>query len=254
MAFSDQPPLSTFGVDESLAFLLNNLLISMGALLAFFIPWHLTGRFFLAAMAGLAYALIPHNLLWSQHSRGGTLGRRSHGIRRIESGALSEDPAKQASLLHGVDGSLRLSDASESILIPAWAFAAFLVLAPRALTDKKLWSFGLLTAVFLLPQFLHFYAVSGHSWGAEGNKFSLSFLGHNLETNGLYYLNNRYFPVLITFFAFLGLFRGQGTLRWRLLIAAWFLLFGHFFSFSMREATGMVQMCGLHWSPSCPLP
>ena len=85
--------------------------------------------------------------------------------------------------------------------------------------------------LFLLPHFLHFYAVSGHSWGTQGSKFSLEFLAHNLDTNGIYYLNNKFFPLLITVLALIGLFCPQKGKKWRWLIFLWFLPFWGIFLF-----------------------
>ena len=57
-------PFQLLGTDEIFAFLLNNLLFVLGVLSAFFIPWYLTGSYFVGFSAALGYALIPHNLVW----------------------------------------------------------------------------------------------------------------------------------------------------------------------------------------------
>ncbi|MFO7600638.1 MAG: hypothetical protein R6X27_12640, partial [Candidatus Desulfacyla sp.] len=119
----------------------------------------------------------------------------------------------------------------ESVFVAPLAIVVLLIISPRTFADRRLWTFSLLTALFLLPQVLHVYAVSGHSWGAEGSTFSLTFLGHNLSTNGLYYLNDRHFPVVLTLFAAIGLFCFRGIVRWKLLLLMWFLLFWGIFLF-----------------------
>ena len=84
---------------------------------------------------------------------------------------------------------------------------------------------GVLPAFFLFPHILHIYTASGNAWGAEGDTFSLAFAGKNFATNGLYYLNNRHFPVLFTALAAVGLLPLGEAGRWRLMTAIWFLLF-----------------------------
>ena len=224
-------PFQLFGTDEFYAFLLNNLLFSIGVLLALFNPWHLTGRFFPAFLSGLAYVLIPHNLLWSNTAAAEPSAGVLTGLAVLSLVVYLKTRQDRhlyfMALMFPFACQMRL----ESILILPWALMVILFISPRTLVDRKLWSFGLLATLFFLAHFLHFYAVSGHSWGAEGSKFSLEFLGHNLETNGLYYLQDKSFPVLITAFALLGLFCSRGLLRWRWMILCWFLLFWGIFLF-----------------------
>jgi hypothetical protein len=73
--------------------------------------------------------------------------------------------------------------------------------------------------------------VSGHSWGAEGSKFSSSFFWNNFYTNSVYYLNNRCFPVLLTLLALTGLLYPQKSYRPRLLVFLWFIIFWGVFLF-----------------------
>ena len=84
---------------------------------------------------------------------------------------------------------------------------------------------GLLAMILLLPHFLHFIAVGGQSWGAEGAKFSVDYFWNNLAVNGPYYLNNGGFPVLLSALALIGLVFSRTDLKFRLLMAVWFFLF-----------------------------
>ncbi len=231
-------PFQLFGVNESYAFLLNNLLFSVGALLAFFILWHLTGRFFASAMAGLAYALIPHNLLWSNTAAAEPSAAVLAGFAVLSLVVYLKTRRNRHLFLMVLMFPFACQMRPESVLIFPWALAALLIISPKTLAGRKLWSFGLLTTLFLLPHFLHFYAVSGHSWGAEGNKFSLAFVGHNLETNGLYYLKNKSFPVVITVLALLGVICYRGLFTWRLLLLFWFLPFWALFLFFYAGSYG----------------
>jgi len=54
-----------FGTDKTYAFYLNNLLFAGGLLIVFFITWIVARGWFAGLIAALVYALIPHNLIWS---------------------------------------------------------------------------------------------------------------------------------------------------------------------------------------------
>jgi hypothetical protein len=99
------------------------------------------------------------------------------------------------------------------------------------LLRKEIWTAGLMTLIFLIPHFLHLYATSGESWGAQGAKFSVDFFWKNLAVNGPYYLDNALFPALFAAMALIGLVFSRYDLKWRLMIFLWFLLFWSLFLF-----------------------
>ena len=220
-----------FGTNELYAFLLNNLFFAIGALVAFFITWHLTESYFTSYLAGLAFSLIPHNLIWSNTAAAEPSAALFAGLTVLPLIVFLKTRQGRylffASLMIPFACQMR----PESLFVVPLALAVLLVISPGTFADRKLWTFTLLTTLFLLPHVLHFYAVSGHSWGAQGSKFSLEFLGNNLSTNGMYYLNNRHFPILLTILAALGLFCSRNLIKWRLLLLCWFLLFWGIFIF-----------------------
>ena len=220
-----------FGVNETYAFALNNLLLALGVLVVFFITWNITGSYLRSYAAGLAFCLIPHNLIWSNTAAAEPSAAFFAGVTVLAVIIY----LKQGETRHLFFLSLIIPFACqmrpESILIIPWTILAILCISPKTFLDRRLWSFGLVALVFLVPQVVHFYAVSGHSWGAQGSKFSLEFIENNLDANGLYYLNNQYFPILITVFAAMGLFFSGKFLRWRLLLLFWFLPFWGIFLF-----------------------
>ena len=213
------------GTNEFYAFLLNNLFFAIGALVAFFITWHLTGSCFTSYVAGLAFTLIPHNLIWSNTAAAEPSAALFTGLIFLSLIVFLKTREDRhlffASLMIPFVCQMR----PESLFVIPLAIVILLIISPGTLVKKKIWTFSLLTTLFLLPHILHFYAVSGHSWGAEGSKFSLEFLKNNLYTNGIYYLNDKHFPVIITVLAALGLFCSRKLFKWRLLILCWFILF-----------------------------
>ncbi|MBW1773294.1 MAG: glycosyltransferase family 39 protein [Deltaproteobacteria bacterium] len=219
------------GTNEFYAFLLNNLFFALGALVAFFISWHLTGSYFTSYVAGLAFTLIPHNLIWSNTVAAEPSAVLFTGLIFLSLIVFLKTREDRhlffASLMIPFACQMR----PESLFVVPLAIVILLIISPGTLVRRKIWTFSLLTTLFLLPHILHFYAVSGHSWGAEGSKFSLEFLRNNLYANGIYYLNDRHFPVIITVLAALGLFCSRKLFKWRLLIICWFILFWGIFLF-----------------------
>ncbi len=219
------------GVDEAYAFLFNNLFFSMGVLIAFFITWHLTESFLASFLAGFAYMVIPHNLIWCNTVAAEPSAAVFVGLCVLSLVIYLKSGRKRHLYVMVTLIPMACQMRPESMLILGWILLVFLWVAPRLFFNRKLWTFGLLTSVFLLPHFLHFYAVSGDSWGAPGSKFSLEFLAHNFDTNGLYYLNNQLFPLLITVLALMGLCCPQKGRQWQWLIFFWFLPFWGIFLF-----------------------
>lgn len=220
-----------FGTNEFYAFILNNILFIAGLLLVFFITWYLTGNYFSSFLSALVFALIPHNLIWSNTAAAEPATGVLTGATVLSLIVFLRTESDRHLFLLVVLIPFACQMRPESILIFFWVIGAIVVFSPRILVDKRVWTFALLITIFLLPHLLHTYAVSGESWGAKGIKFSLDFFWNNLKTNGLYYLNNEQFPVLLTLLCFLGLLFARHTLKWKLLIFSWFLIFWGVFLF-----------------------
>jgi hypothetical protein len=219
------------GTDEVYPFFVNNLLFCGGLLLIFFITWYLTGSYFASCLSALTFVLIPHNLIWSNTGAAEPSASFFVGLTVLCLIVHHRSRKNSHLFLVAVIVPLACQMRSESVVVVFWVLAGLLLLHPRSLIERRLWTIGLVTTALLLPHLLHLYAVMGHSWGAEGAKFSLQFFPRNLTTNGIYYLSNRQFPVLFTVFSIIGLFSARCSLRWRFLIVFWFLLFWGVFLF-----------------------
>lgn len=220
-----------FGVNELYAFILNNLFLAGGVLTAFFVAHSITGQYLAGILAGLAFILIPHNLTWANTISAETSAGLFSGLTVLSLLVYLKTREDRHLFLLALLLPLTCQMRPESFLIIPWAFTAVLLISPRALGDRKTWTFYLLTFVFLLPHLLHLFATSGESWGAEGEKFSMDFFLNNLRTNGLYYLDNNQFPVLLTALALCGLLWARSQLRQRILLFLWFLPFWGIFLF-----------------------
>jgi len=220
-----------FGTGELYAFILNNLMLAAGVGLAFAITWAMTGAFFPSIMAALILALIPHHLIWANTMA----AEPAAAFFTLACVLCLMIYLKTNEWRHLYLLAVILPFASqmrpESLLLIPLAFLAIMLIRPEKLLTRQLWGAGMITAVFLLPQMLHFYAESGHSWGAGDAKFSLDYFGNNIAVNGLYYLNNKAFPALVTIFAVLGLFFATYCGKWRIILFFWFLVFWGIFLF-----------------------
>lgn len=220
-----------FGANETSLFVLNNLFFSGSIVIVFFITLTLTGEYFAALLAAVFFGLIPHNIVWSNTGACEPSATFILGLTALILVIYLRSGKNLHLLLLALIVPFACQMRSESILILLWVFLVFLLFRPKLLIERGLWTIGLVTTLFLVPHLLHMYAVSGHSWGAVGAKFSMEFFRDNLGVNARYYFINEAFPVLFTIFAMIGLFLKDMSVRWRLMIFIWFLLFWGVFLF-----------------------
>ncbi|HOD28113.1 MAG TPA: hypothetical protein PKH03_02780 [Syntrophales bacterium] len=270
------------GVDERYAFGLNNVLYLGGILLAFFIAYRLArggarapspspyerapqpvlpgadGRpcgngletpFFAGFVAALAYAVIPHNLLWSNTAAVEPSAAFFTGLVVLLLVVyLQTGRARHLFVLAGAIP-LACQMRAESALILFWIVAAALLLRPVPAANawerrlgvfarREVWIAGLLCGVLLLPHALHLFVMKGQSWGAEGAKFAGAFFRPNLAVNSLYYLANAKFPAIFTLLALAGIACGSAPWRARLATFLWFLPFWGIFLFFYAGSYG----------------
>jgi hypothetical protein len=231
-----------FSVNELYAFLLNNLLYLGGVLVVFFITHEIIGDkktgdsapVFPAFLAAAVYAMIPHNLIWSNTAAAEPSAAFFTGLTVLCLLVWLRTGAARHLFLLAVIAPFACQFRPESGLLVALAFVAFVIIPPIHLSPlrrKDFWTMGLPATLLMMPQLLHLFAVSGHDWGAQGAIFSGSYLWKNIVVNGLYYLNNALFPVLFTLLAAAGLFFGRAGGRLRIIMLVWFLLFWGIFLF-----------------------
>jgi hypothetical protein len=245
-----------FGTDETYAFYLNNLLFAGGILIVFFITRIVAGGWFAGLVAALIYALIPHNLVWSNTIAAENPAAIFGGLVVLCTLVwLRSRETRHLFLLAAVlpfAGAMR----PEAAMIGLWALLAaamnlFSAVAPHPdplpqgergagtilplphpFATRVFWAMGLVSFALIIPLIWHFHAMSGQSWGAEGAKFATAYFLKNLAANGFYYLNNNDFPVLFTLLAAVGLAAGkEKKLLPVLMILLWFLLFWGIFLF-----------------------
>ncbi|MFH1080043.1 MAG: glycosyltransferase family 39 protein [Pseudomonadota bacterium] len=251
-----------FGTNELYAFFLNNVIFAAGVLAVFFITRILTGGYFPAFLAGLVFALIPHNLTWSNTAAAEPSAALLAGLVVLCLAVYLKTGAVRHLFTLAAVVPIACQMRPESGLILLWAVITVAILCASPVfsrgtgrgedggsdtcnkADRKsggrgtgfwsrreVWTAGLLGLFFLMPHLLHLFAMGGQSWGATGAKFSTEFFWNHLSVNGLYYLNNDLFPAAFTVLAVVGLLFARLDLRWRLMVFVWFLLFWGIFLF-----------------------
>jgi len=240
-----------FGTDETLLFYLANLLYAGGILLVFFITRLITDRDLPGLLAALIFALIPHNLIWSNTGAAEAPAAFFGGAAVLCTLVWLRTRAPRHLFLLAALFPFACTLRPESALIGLWALAALAIgkigTAPNfqdaslrhPFATREFWAMGLVAFAFFIPHLWHLWAVSGHSWGAPGAKFSIAFFAKNLTVNTLYYLDNRAFPVVFSLLAATGFVMGRGLegregrpgLGASLLILLWFVLFWGIFLF-----------------------
>jgi hypothetical protein len=241
-----------FGTDEIYAFYLNNLLFAGGILIVFFITRIVAGGWFAGLVAALIYALIPHNLIWSNTIAAENPAAVVGGLAVLCTLVWLRSRETRHLFLLAAVLPFACAMRPESAMIGLWALLAAAVnlfsvvtpppgpYRPHPFATRVFWAMGLVSFGLAIPLIWHFHAMSGQSWGAEGAKFATAYFLKNLAANGFYYLNNDGFPVLFTLLAAVGLAAGTGSLGRdegkrgylpALVILLWFLLFWGIFLF-----------------------
>ncbi|MDD5712532.1 MAG: glycosyltransferase family 39 protein, partial [Smithellaceae bacterium] len=250
-----------FGVDENYVFTMNNFIYCAGILIVFLIAWTIFGGFRAAFLSALIFALIPHNLIWSNTAAAEPAAVLFSGLVVLSLFLYLRWGRVRHLFLFLLLVPIACQIRPESGLIGLWALIAAVLISPpdqagtgrrNIIRRREAWSLAVIPLAFLLPHLLHVYAVSGEAWGAEGAKFSRQFFFENLITNGGYYLSNGHFPVVFTILALVGLILGGGKSssatdfrnnyeygdRYRLLLMLWFLLFFGIFLFFYAGSFG----------------
>ncbi len=220
-----------FGVDETYAFYLNNLILVATVLLIFFITRQLTADDFSAFLSALIFATVPHNLMWANTAAAEPAASLFNGLVVFLLILFLQYGKNRHLFFLAVTLPLAGQIRTESIVILGFTIIMLVIFSPKTLCNRKLWTHAILTAALLIPQILHLYLVNGYSWGAEGPKFAARYFYDNIGPNSSYFFSNDYFPVLMSVLAVVGLLMTRVQVRGRILILIWFLCYWCVFLF-----------------------
>ncbi|MFA7484617.1 MAG: hypothetical protein WCZ89_01155, partial [Phycisphaerae bacterium] len=121
----------------------------------------------------------------------------------------------------------------ESFLIISIVGLIFLLKDLRILKRKELYMFAILLLILSSGIAIHTQAMKNESWGANGPKFAMDYFAENFRVNSIYYLNNKTFPLLFSILAIIGLlfYRFKKTIKEKIILLSWFLVFWGIFLF-----------------------
>jgi hypothetical protein len=208
-------------------------------LLVFLIALEITAHFPSAFWAGLVYALIPHNLIWSNTAASEPSAAFFAGAVVYALLVFLRTGKDRHLFILAVLLPLACQMRPESGLIVFWVSLAILVFSPRSLANSNTWMMAFIAVALVFSHLLHFHAVGDNPWGAQGPKFALSYFLPNLEVNGAYYFINKKFPVIFTALSILGFVKGrQAALGWRGFMLLWFIFFWGIFLFFYAGSYG----------------
>ncbi len=219
-----------FGRSENLSFLINNLFLPLSSLLVFAIGFLLFGRAGPGLYAAAVFAVIPQNILWHNTTSVEPANTFFLVLTVFIFLVFLRSGKKRLFFLAAACACFTVQFRMESGLIfPLLAVLAFIE-NPKALKRSDvLYAFSL-GLFLLLPHVLHLYCFSGNSWGAGQDKFSIFYIRPNLLSNGLFFLDNRDFPVLLTAFFFVALF-ARRLAKEKIMLLFWLLFFWGVFLF-----------------------
>ena len=212
------------GVHEWVAFAVNAAAMGLSTGGVYLIAWLLLGDRTAAFFAGLAFALLPQQIVWSATAAvepTASLG----GIAAVLAAAWYVAAGGAPSLIAlAVTSAYAIQFRPESLLVlPVVAGIAWTRLRVDLERPRGWWA-AVLFLTLIAVHLAHLFAVRDIPWGTDGARFSWTFVASNLRTNGRFFLGDERFPVLFTALAIIGLASGRDR-RPRWLMAAWFLLF-----------------------------
>ncbi len=219
-----------FGPHEWLAYAANNALFGLAAVAVFCVGWLLFDSARAALFAGLAFVCIPVNLQWANTTAVEVSTAAFAAFAVLAVVMFTRRPATPHLFLATALTAYAVQFRPEALLLLPVCGLLVLLRRPGTLAEPRFWACAALFLALTAAHWCHLYAVRGEDWGSSGMKLGTAFLGENLRVNGLYYLRNERFPVLLSIAALGGLLARR---RWRetLPVAVWFLLMAGIFLF-----------------------
>lgn len=204
----------------------------MSAVVVFLTGHYLFRDIRVSLFSSLIYVLIPHNIIWGNTTAVEPSTALFTGMALLSLLHFLKEKTTAALFLLSVVLPFSLQFRFESVLIVPVVLLAIALYDWKTLKTREFYLFLLLSLVLVLAHVLHLYSVRGDSWGASGDKMSLSFMLNNLKSNGMFYLDNKRFPMLFTILAAFGIVYNKDFLKERLIVVTWFLLlWGVFLTF-----------------------
>ncbi len=222
-----------FGTNELYAFIYNNLIYGLMAIVIFLIVYLLFNDIFAGLVASLCYVLIPVNMQWFNTCAVEPSAALFAGLSILTALIYIRNKKLVNLFLCTFITAFALSFRPESFLIAFAIGLIFLLKDMGVLRRKELYVCVFLMLILSAGIRVHLSITQHQSWGARGAKFGMEYFAKNFNTNGFFYLNNKMFPLLFTIFAIIGLifYNFKNTIKEKMILLCWLLPFWGIFLF-----------------------
>jgi hypothetical protein len=226
-----------FGVNETLSFIFNNLLLGITIIIVFLLAFLLFKNYLIGIFSALIYALIPQNLLWFNTTAVEPSASLFSGIFIFAVVIFLKDKSNRSLFLVAVLASFAIQFRPESILILLIALISIIIFTPTELKRTRIYTAGLFFLTLSFAHSIHLIVTCGSNWGTTAPSFGIDYFINNFTVNSLYYLDNLKFPIFITLL-FLISFFSKSFFKEKTLLAIWFLCFWGIFLFFYAGSYG----------------
>ncbi len=226
-----------FGVSETAAFILNNLLFGFSIFIVFLIAYLMFSNYLIGIFSALIYTLIPQNLLWFSTAAAEPSTALFSALFILSLIIFLKENSKGSLFFTTVLASFAVQFRPESLLIIVIALLGILMFKRGEFKEKRFYSYGLLFLALSFGFILHLFTTSGEGWGTTGAKISFDYFVHNFSVNFLFYFDNLKFPLLFTILFIISLF-SKTYIKEKFLLLIWFLCFWGIFLFFYAGSYG----------------
>lgn len=219
-----------FGVHELYAHLLNNFLFGLAVLVVFWIAAEIFEDHWAGIYAALIYALTPQNLIWANTTSAEISSALFAALPVLAAVWYVKSSDPRLLFLTVLLSAFGCQFRPESGLILGVCFLIVAIFSFRETRKTYFWWMMAVLVFLLVPHLVHLLHVKDLDWGSSSSKFSIGYFLPNLKVNGLFYFNNKEFPLLYTLLAAAGFVVGKNV-RWKGILLSWFILFWGIFLF-----------------------
>jgi len=194
-----------FGVREGVAFAVNAAVMAATVCAVYLLGLVLFSDRLAASFAALLITLIPHQILWSATAAVEPSSSLACVVALLFAAHAARSGTSRAIGAAAIATAYAVQFRPESMLIVPVAAVLVWMRARDELARPRFWWWGLVAFLLMAVHLAHTFVVRNESWGTSDARLSLAYVAGNLRVNGLFYVADERFPVVITCLALIGL-------------------------------------------------
>src|SRR5436190_4392157 len=219
------------GVHEAVAFWFNNVVAGLAVLVTVFLAELLFQDPRISILSGLALALFPMQLQWSNTAAAEPVSALFCAATAVAVVHFTRVRTTSALVWAVALAAFATNMRAECLLVLPLAAVAILLFAPEEFVGKRLWLGALGGLALVSPSLFHLAAVRNEGWGATGAPMAWAYASRNFAVNFWFFFRDERFPALCGAAAAVGLLEGASRVRERVFLLAYFLAFWIVFLF-----------------------